>query len=81
MKAAVVASFMENEEALPCSAIKAQVAESMQDTAAKLSPEPKVCMMRSEASAKIVDEMTHNNSMQWPMNFEVKQQHNKDDEW
>ena len=38
-------------------------------------------MMRDEASAEIVDEMTNNNSIHWPMNLQIKQEVNKEDEW
>lgn len=72
---------MENEEALSCS-MQSQLDESMQDTSTKPLPLPeKVCMMQGQASAEIVDEMTNNNSMHWPMNLEVKQEPNKDDDW
>ena len=62
------------------SSVQPEVGETLLDTDTKPSPE-KVCMMRGEASAEIGDEMTNNNSMQWPMNLEVKQEHNKDDDW
>ena len=67
-------------EALP-SSVQSEVSETLLDTDAKPASPEKVCMMRGEASAEIGDEMTNNNSMQWPMNLEDKQGHDKDDDW
>lgn len=62
------------------SSMQSEVSESLLDTDTKTSLE-KVCMMRGEASAEIGDEMTTNNSMQWPMNLEDKEEHDKNDDW
>lgn len=62
------------------STMHSQVSETTLETDTKLSPQ-KVCMMRGEASAEIGDELTNNNSMQWPINLEVKQEQDKDDGW
>lgn len=73
---------MENEEALP-SSMQSLVNYTAQDAVdAKPSPKkPEVCMMRDEASAEIVHEMTNDNSIHWPMNLQIKQEVSKDDEW
>lgn len=73
---------MENEEALPSSmqTLVNYTAQAAVD--AKPSPKkPEVCMMRDKASAEIVHEMTNDNSIHWPMNLQIKQEVNKDDEW
>ena len=57
-----------------------EVSETSLETGTKPSLE-NVCMMRGEASAEIGDEMTNDNSMQWPMNIEIKQEHDKVDDW
>lgn len=71
--------FIDSMEALS-STMHSQVSETTLKTDTKPSPQ-KVCMMRGEASAEIGDELTHNNSMQWPINLEVKPEQDKDDEW
>lgn len=62
------------------SSMQSEISETLLDTDTKTSPE-KVGMMRGEASAEIGDEMTNNNSMQWPMNLEDKEEHDKNDDW
>lgn len=69
---------MDSMESLP-SSVRSQVSESLLDTDLKPSPEHS-CMMRGEASAEIGNEMT-NSSIQWPINLEMKPEHDKNDEW
>ena len=71
---------MENEEALSC-AMRPQVDNSLQDAVDTKHLPDKVCMMRGESSAEIVDEMTNNNSIHWPMNLQMKQEQSKEDDW
>lgn len=71
--------FIDSMEALS-STMHSQVSETTLETDTKPSPQ-KVCMMRGEASAEIGDELTNNNSMQWPINLEVKPEQDKDDAW
>lgn len=61
------------------STMHSEASETTLETDAKPSPQ-KVCMMRGEASAEIGEEMTNNNSMQWQINLDVKQEQD-DDEW
>lgn len=61
------------------STMHSEASETTLETDTKPSP-PKVCMMRGEASAEIGEEMTNNNSMQWQINLDVKQEQD-DDEW
>lgn len=62
------------------STVHSLASEPMLEADTKPSPQ-KVCMMQGEASAEIGDELTNNNSMQWPINLEVKQEQDKEDEW
>lgn len=74
-------SFMEDEEALPYS-MQSSVDENIQDTGANPSPALETdCMMRGEASAEIVDEMTNSSSIHWPGNIQAKQEQTNDDGW
>ena len=66
---------MDSMEALS-SSLQSRVSDSLLDNDAKPSPEN--CMMQGEASAEIGNEMT-NNSIQWPINLEIKP--DKDDDW
>jgi len=61
------------------STMHSEASETTLETDTKPSPQ-KVCMMRGEASAEIGEEMTNNNSMQWQINLDVKQEQD-DDEW
>jgi len=62
------------------STIHSQASEATLETDTEPSPQ-KFCMMRDEASAEIGEEMTNNNSMQWQINLDVKQEQDNDDEW
>ncbi|PFX27181.1 uncharacterized protein LOC111327951 [Stylophora pistillata] len=70
---------MDSMESLPSSVGSHLSAESLLDTDVKPSPEHD-CMVQGEASAEIGNEMT-NSSIQWPINLEMKQEHNKDDDY
>lgn len=72
---------MEDEEALPYS-MQSSVDENIQDTGANPSPALETdCMMRGEASAEIVDEMTNSSSIQWSGNIQAKQEQTNDHGW
>ena len=72
---------MEDEGALPCS-MQSSVDENIQDTGVKPSPALETdCMMRGEASAEIVDDMTNSGSIHWPVNLQAKQEQTNDDGW
>ena len=75
--------LMEDEEALPFS-MPCQVDENVQDRGSRPLPVlEKACMMQGQASAEIniVDEIATNDSMQWQMNLQVKQDQQNDEEW
>ena len=63
---------MDNIDVLSCT-IQTHENEAIEVTDGNSLPE-KVSIMRGEASAEIVDDITSNNSTPWPMNHEVKQE-------